>query len=86
MEETGQTVQETQKVQAEQIGQNEQEGKNVGMPECETMELIMESRSENEDRGVFTGSFLVDFIEVLQALRLHAALFQKIFDFRLCER
>ena len=49
MEETGQTVQETQKVQAEQIGQNEQEGKNVGMPECETMELIMESRSENEE-------------------------------------
>ena len=49
MEETGQTVQETQKVQAEQIGQNEQEGKNVGMSECETMELIMESRSENEE-------------------------------------
>ncbi len=49
MEETGQTVQETQKVQAVQIGQNEQEGKNVGMPECETMELIMESRSENEE-------------------------------------
>ena len=49
MEETGQTVQETQKVQAEQIGQNEQEGKNVEMPECETMELIMESRSENEE-------------------------------------
>lgn len=49
MEETGQTVQETQKVQAEQIGQNEQERKNVGMPECETMELIMESRSENEE-------------------------------------
>ena len=39
MEETGQTVQETQKVQAEQTGEN---GKNVGMPECETMELIME--------------------------------------------
>ena len=49
MEETGQTVQETQKVQAEQIGQNEQERKNVEMPECETMELIMESRSENEE-------------------------------------
>ena len=46
MEETGQTVQETQKVQAEQTGEN---GKNVGMPECETMELIMESRSENEE-------------------------------------
>ena len=46
MEETGQTVQETQKVQAEQTGGN---GKNVGMPECETMELIMESRSENEE-------------------------------------
>ena len=46
MEETVQTVQETQKVQAEQTGQN---GKNVGMPECETMELIMESRSENEE-------------------------------------
>ena len=29
MEETGQTVQETQKVQAEQTGEN---GKNVGMP------------------------------------------------------
>ena len=42
MEETGQTVQETQKVQAEQTGEN---GKNVGMPERETMELIMESRS-----------------------------------------
>ena len=46
MEETGQTVQETPKVQAEQTGEN---GKNVGMPECETMELIMESRSENEE-------------------------------------
>ena len=46
MEETGQTVQETRKVQAEQTGEN---GKNVGMPECETMELIMESRSENEE-------------------------------------
>ena len=46
MEETGQTVQETQKVQAEQTGES---GKNVGMPECETMELIMESRSENEE-------------------------------------
>ena len=40
----------------------------------------------NEDRGVLPSGFLVDFIEVLQALRLHAALFQKIFDFRLCER
>ena len=49
MEETGQTVQETQKVQTEQTGQNEQERKNVEMPECETMELIMESRSENEE-------------------------------------
>ena len=46
MEETGQTVQETPKVQAEQTGEN---GKNVGMPERETMELIMESRSENEE-------------------------------------
>ena len=46
MEETGQTVQETPKVQAEQTGEN---GKNVGMSECETMELIMESRSENEE-------------------------------------
>ena len=46
MEETGQTVQETPKVQAEQTGEN---GKNVGMPERETMELIMESQSENEE-------------------------------------
>ena len=53
MEETGQTVQETQKVQAEQTGEN---GKNVGMPECETMELIMESRSENEEFAESRGS------------------------------
>ena len=46
MEETGQTVQETQKVQAEQTGEN---GKNVGMPECETMELIMDPTLEELD-------------------------------------
>ncbi len=49
MEETVKTVQETQKVQAEQTEQSEQYGKNEAMPECETMELIMESRSENEE-------------------------------------
>ena len=49
MEKTVQTVQETQKIQAEQTGPNEQTGKNKEMPECETMELIMESRSENEE-------------------------------------
>ena len=41
MEETGQTVQETQKVQAEQTGEN---GKNVGMPEGEDSELIRDGR------------------------------------------
>lgn len=46
MEETVQTVQETQEVKTEPTEQN---GKNEAMPECETMELIMESRSENEE-------------------------------------
>lgn len=49
MEETVQNVQETPEVQAEQTGQTEQAGKHEEMPECETMELIMESRSENEE-------------------------------------
>lgn len=49
MEETVQTVQGTQEIQAEQTEQNEQNGKNAVTPECENMELIMESRSENEE-------------------------------------
>ncbi len=46
MEETVQNVQEIQDVQKVHAEQTE---KHEEMPECETMELIMESRSENEE-------------------------------------